>query len=183
MASANQHFRKCVELCREHGLGRIEVANLSMVPATRIYLNELRPALKDGRAAAAAAARVGHHRAELVAHSAACTALRMLGELSSAHEHMERRGQVHQRVGGRRFATAHMWDAEARQLSCCIEGWRSVERPAPASWVHCFWGSSRPPPRTLKRVNKPWKRVRGCSVQAQSVTTISGSITLRWRQL
>src|SRR5215472_6173579 len=43
MASANQHFRKCVELCREHGLGRIEVANLSMVPATRIYLNELRP--------------------------------------------------------------------------------------------------------------------------------------------
>src|SRR5262245_25077559 len=113
MASANQHFRKCVELCREHGLGRIEVANLSMVPATRIYLNESRPALEDSRAAAAAAARVGHHRAELVAHSAACTALRMLGELSSAHEHMERRVQLIQRLGARRFEASHVRDAAA----------------------------------------------------------------------
>ena len=36
------------ELCREHGLGRIEVANLRWSPCTRIYLDEP-PALEDSR--------------------------------------------------------------------------------------------------------------------------------------
>ncbi len=113
MATANKHFSRCVELCRAHGLGRTEVANLSMVPATRIYLNELRPALEDSRAAAAAAARVGHHRAELIAHGAACVASRMLGDMSSAREHIERRAPLIQRLGARRFEAVRLRDAAA----------------------------------------------------------------------
>jgi class 3 adenylate cyclase/tetratricopeptide (TPR) repeat protein len=111
MATANRHFSRCVELCRAHSLGRTEVANLSMVPATRIYLNELRPALEDSRAAAVAATRVGHHRAEMIAHGAACVALRMLGDMSSAREHIERRAQLIQRLGARRFEAVRLRDA------------------------------------------------------------------------
>jgi tetratricopeptide (TPR) repeat protein len=59
MSSANKHFRRCIDLCGQHGLGRTEVANRSMVPNTGIYLLELRTALEESRAAAAAAARVG----------------------------------------------------------------------------------------------------------------------------
>jgi len=84
-----------------------------MVPATRIYLNELRPALEDSRAAAAAAARVGHHRAELIAHGAACVASRMLGDMSSAREHIERRAPLIQRLGARRFEAVRLRDAAA----------------------------------------------------------------------
>ncbi len=113
MASAHKHFMRCVELCRAHGLGRIEVANLSMVPATRTYLNELRPALEDCRAAAAAAARVGHHRAEMIAHSAACNVLRLLGDMASAREHIERRVWLIQGLGARRFEAVRLRDAAA----------------------------------------------------------------------
>ena len=48
MITAYEHFHRCVELCREHGFGRIEVANLSMVGFSRQYFNELRQALENG---------------------------------------------------------------------------------------------------------------------------------------
>ena len=56
-------------LCRslpQHGFGRIEVANRSMVGFSRVYLNEPRQAREDGDAAARAAAMVGQPRAELL---------------------------------------------------------------------------------------------------------------------
>ena len=50
MASATTHFSRCVELCRAHGFGRIEVANLSMVADVQVYLNDFqgrsRPAVR-----------------------------------------------------------------------------------------------------------------------------------------
>jgi hypothetical protein len=36
--SANTYVRRCVELCRARGLGRIEVANLSTIPVTSFDL-------------------------------------------------------------------------------------------------------------------------------------------------
>jgi tetratricopeptide (TPR) repeat protein len=113
MASAHEHFRRCVELCRAHSLGRTEVANLSMVPNSRIYLNELRPTLEDSLAAAEAAARVGHHRAEVIAHIAACIVLRLLGDLSRVQEHIDRMAPLIQRLGARRFEASRLRSAAA----------------------------------------------------------------------
>ena len=48
MRTAFEHFSRCVALCREHGFGRIEVANRSMVGFSRLYLNEARQAREDG---------------------------------------------------------------------------------------------------------------------------------------
>ena len=121
MASACRHFGGCVELCREHGLGRIEAAHLSMIPNTRIYLGEVRPALEDSLAAAAAAARVGHHRAEVIAHGAACIALRLMDEMPRAREHIDRRVLLIQRLGAWRFEAPRLRD-EAALL--CTEGRR-----------------------------------------------------------
>ena len=48
MRSAFEHFSRCVALSQQHGFGRIEVANRSMVGFSRIYLNEV-PASERGR--------------------------------------------------------------------------------------------------------------------------------------
>ena len=98
MASANRYFSRCVELCRTHGFGRTEVANRSMVQYSRIFLNELRPALEGSRAAANAAAKVGHQRAEVIAHNAAGVVLRMMGEMPRVREHIARRSELVQRA-------------------------------------------------------------------------------------
>ena len=55
MRSAFDHFSRCVALSQQHGFGRIEVANRSMVGFSRIYLNEVQQAKEDGDAAARAA--------------------------------------------------------------------------------------------------------------------------------
>jgi class 3 adenylate cyclase/tetratricopeptide (TPR) repeat protein len=67
MRSAHDRFQACIDLCRAHGFGRIEVANLSMLGLTRCYLGDLEGTSKISLAAWEAAARVGHHRAEMVA--------------------------------------------------------------------------------------------------------------------
>ena len=66
MRTANGHFQNCIVLCREHGFGRIEVANLCMLALTRYYLGELQGSLDDSLAAVEAAARVNHQRAEMI---------------------------------------------------------------------------------------------------------------------
>ncbi len=47
METAFRHFSRCVEISREHGFGRIEVANRPMVGFSRIYPNEPRAARED----------------------------------------------------------------------------------------------------------------------------------------
>jgi class 3 adenylate cyclase/tetratricopeptide (TPR) repeat protein len=63
--TALDSYRRCVELARERGLGRVEVANHVMI-ATCLQL--IGPGgLAEAEAALAAAARVGHRRAEILA--------------------------------------------------------------------------------------------------------------------
>ena len=78
MITAYRCFHRCVELCRKHGLGRIEVANLPMAAFTRQFVDDLRGGSEDALAAIAAAARVGDQRAEIVAR------LKFLRHLSAA---------------------------------------------------------------------------------------------------
>jgi len=66
-------------IAREHGFGRIEVANRSMVGFSRIYLNEPREARDDGAATVRAAALVGEPRAEMLAETIGVFACYELG--------------------------------------------------------------------------------------------------------
>ncbi|HET6521639.1 MAG TPA: tetratricopeptide repeat protein, partial [Geminicoccaceae bacterium] len=103
MITAHGHFRRCVELCRTHGFGRIEVANLPMAAIARVYGNDPRGALHDALAAVAAAARVGHHRAEIIAHHGVYISSMMMRDGDSGREHAEAALALSRRLGARRF--------------------------------------------------------------------------------
>ncbi|MCH7796776.1 MAG: tetratricopeptide repeat protein, partial [Proteobacteria bacterium] len=103
MRTANGHFQQCIALCREHGFGRIEVANLCMLALTRSYLGELRGALVDARAAVEAAARVNHQRAEMVGYLCVPETAAEMGDWPLSKEYAERALVLVKRLGARRF--------------------------------------------------------------------------------
>jgi class 3 adenylate cyclase/tetratricopeptide (TPR) repeat protein len=90
MRTACDRFRACIDVCREHGFGRIEVANRHMVGWSRIYLMEFEEALKDGLDSAEMAAEVKHHRAEHLGLMLAGRVELELGHLAEARAHLER---------------------------------------------------------------------------------------------
>jgi len=90
MRTACDQFRACVELCREHGYGRIEVANRHMVGWTRIYLVEFSQALQDALESIKLAAEVSHRRAELLGLMLAGTVELAFENTQAAREHLER---------------------------------------------------------------------------------------------
>ncbi len=103
MRSAFAHFSGCVALSREHGFGRIEVANRSMVGFSRVYLNELLQAREDGDAAARAAALVGQPRAELLGETMGAFACYELGDFEAMKRYLERVMRLAQQLRARRF--------------------------------------------------------------------------------
>jgi class 3 adenylate cyclase/tetratricopeptide (TPR) repeat protein len=113
MASAYRYFSRCVELSHAHGSGRIEVANLTMVAHTQIYLNDFSGALATAAAAIELATRVGHSRAEIIAHNAAIWVYRTTGELERAKRHVERVQTLVRGLGARRFEAVNLNDRAA----------------------------------------------------------------------
>jgi tetratricopeptide (TPR) repeat protein len=103
MRSAFENFSRCVALCQEHGFGRIEVANRSMVGFTRLWLAEVREALEDGNAAARAAALVGQPRAELLGETRCALSSIELGAFDVAGRHLGAALRLARQLGARRF--------------------------------------------------------------------------------
>lgn len=104
MISAHDQFTRCIELCRDNGLGSIEVANLSLRGVTRYYQNDLYGGLSDGADAARVAAWAGHKRAELVARSG-CTGwiLTEMCCIAEAREEFQIALDIARSLGTRRF--------------------------------------------------------------------------------
>jgi class 3 adenylate cyclase/tetratricopeptide (TPR) repeat protein len=103
MISAHEGFRRCIQLARQHGFGRIEVANRPMAAITRWYTEEAAGALSDALTAIAAAAKVEHQRAEMIAHHAAYFCRREMMEHAAASENVEKSLTLARRLGARRF--------------------------------------------------------------------------------
>ncbi len=103
MRSAFTYFSGCVALSHEHGFGRIEVANRSMVGFSRIYLNEARAAWRDGDAAARTAELVGQPRAELLGETMGAFACHELGDYTAMAGYLERVMRLARQLGARRF--------------------------------------------------------------------------------
>ena len=106
--TAHDHFHRCIELARAHGFGRIEVANRHMRGIMRYYQNDLRGAADDTLAGADGAAKVGHHRAEMVARAASGYILPDMVELDHAKEQCERALALARRLGARRFEASSL---------------------------------------------------------------------------
>ena len=65
MITAHEHYSCCVELARQHGLGRIEVSHVGQRAWTRLYSGSWHDAKNDGLAAISLALKVGDRRAEM----------------------------------------------------------------------------------------------------------------------
>ena len=106
MISAHDRLHRCVELSRQHGFGRIEVANLAQIAHARLYFRPQQDALEHALAAASAAAKVGHDRAELNARLAAVFALSVLAEPGACRDQVARAQTLVHRLEARRFEQA-----------------------------------------------------------------------------
>ncbi len=124
MITAHKHFRRCVELSREHGFCGIEVANLSMVGFSRFYLNELGEALEDGLSTVAAAAKIGHQRAELLGRIIIYWVFVQMADVDAARKQVREAQILTDRLGARRF--------EAQNLLCLTKLLRGEGRRSEA---------------------------------------------------
>jgi tetratricopeptide (TPR) repeat protein len=115
MRTAFEHFSRCVALSREHGFGRIEVANRSMQGFSRIYLNEAREACVDAIAASREAALVGQPRAQLLCETLGVFACYETGDMRAAQVHLEQEMRLIRQLGARRFEAQNL-EMQARVL-------------------------------------------------------------------
>jgi tetratricopeptide (TPR) repeat protein len=118
MLTAGRHFRACIELCRQHGFGRIEVASRPMAAVTALYAGEYERALNEATGAVEAASRVGHQRAEMIARHIVSFCRAERGELAQAQDDVERAIALARQLGARRF------EAEGLGLMALVEAAR-----------------------------------------------------------
>jgi tetratricopeptide (TPR) repeat protein len=117
MLTSLDYFRRCIDLCQEHGFGRIAVANQYMVAWNQVYLTEMTAARDGAEQAIEAAEQVGHRRAEMVARLTAARVQLIIGEVEAAEANAERGLDLANYLGANRFVpflTIHL--AQARYL-------------------------------------------------------------------
>lgn len=101
MITAHDNFRRCIELCNEHGFGRIEAAYLGMTTFSQMYFCSLEDAKLSALTAIDAALRVGHQRAEMNSRLGMCDILLLTGEHDLVQEHAERGLALARALGAR----------------------------------------------------------------------------------
>ncbi len=103
MIKAFDHFRRCVDFCRQHALHRIEAKNSPLVAWIRQYLNDFAGAAKEAVVAIDAALTFKDRRAEVLARVAGASALSELGDIAGARTQIEAGLAVVETVGTLRF--------------------------------------------------------------------------------
>jgi len=117
MVTAQDHFQRCVVLCREHGLGRIEVANLPMLGLTRFYRADVAGALDDVRAAIELAVAVGNRRAEILSRDVLAIVLYHAGDSAASEAEAERGLALARDLGARRFVAENLYNLGLASLA------------------------------------------------------------------
>jgi class 3 adenylate cyclase/tetratricopeptide (TPR) repeat protein len=115
MRTAFGYFSRCVDLCQQHGFGRIEVANRSMVGFSRAYLNEPLQARADGDAAARVAAMVGQPRAELLGETMGVLGSYEMADFEAMQVYLTRALRLVRQLGAKRFE-AQALELQARMM-------------------------------------------------------------------
>lgn len=104
MQSAHRQFLDCVALARQHGFGRLEVANLPMVGWSAMHLAEIGAAVAVGHEAIALAQRASQPRAELMARALVAWADGLIRDRREAgEEQAELALRLVQALGAKRF--------------------------------------------------------------------------------
>lgn len=102
--TARASLERCVRLAEEHGLGRIEVANRSMLSVCRALAGPLHGTEEEAIAAISAAVRMGRHRrAEIIARHGAILGCMWSLRLEEAERHVARAEELTAEIGALRF--------------------------------------------------------------------------------
>ncbi len=109
MLSSGRYFRRCIEICRQHGFGRIEVTNLAMAAVTRFYAGELEGACDDAISAVRAAEQVGHYRAAMIGCHIVYFAAMARSQPTIARRYVDRALELARQLGARRFEAEGLW--------------------------------------------------------------------------
>ena len=117
MVTAYDHFHHCIQLCHEHGLSRIEAANLTMRGWTNFYQNRLQLALQDTSAAAALAGRVGNQYDESLARTIHGVILYYMADWDSAKQQLEQSLLLARAIGLKRFQADNLCHLGAVHLA------------------------------------------------------------------
>ncbi len=108
LLTALDSFAACVAMAQTHGLGRIEVANRSMVSICRIFTGPMGAAGEEAEAAVALARKVGQQRAEVIACHAACMSSMWQLQLDRGRQHVDRADELTERLGAKRFRSENL---------------------------------------------------------------------------
>jgi class 3 adenylate cyclase/tetratricopeptide (TPR) repeat protein len=103
MLTAGERFRACVALCREHGFGRIEVANRPMAALTSLFALKLADATTEAQAAIEASTRVGHKRSLMIGRHVAFFCALVAGDHAAAEHHTVQALDLARQLAARRF--------------------------------------------------------------------------------
>jgi len=104
MRSARDQFQACVNICQQHGYGRIEVPNRSMIGWSRIHLMELSEAREDAWATVEMAREVNHRRAEFLGINLVGLIELELGNYKQARNYLEQALEIARMIGTDNFA-------------------------------------------------------------------------------
>ena len=105
MLTAAEHFSRCVALCREHGFGGIEAANLHVVGHTRLYKCEVADGAVDAAACAEIAERVVNSRGQMISRTIEAIVL------SDTEDQMRVRSAAEQSLALAKRVGARAWEA------------------------------------------------------------------------
>jgi class 3 adenylate cyclase/tetratricopeptide (TPR) repeat protein len=90
MRSAHDHFERCVDAARRHGLGRVEVAHRCQTAGgTLQYMLDLRRSLDLSVEAVSLSAEIGSLRSEMQSNLSASNAAFFVGELALSRKHAD----------------------------------------------------------------------------------------------
>ena len=101
MKTAHGHYSRCIDLSREYGFGRIEVAHLGQRGFTRLYSGDWRGAKSEGLAAVEAAVNVGDRRVEMNARGCVLHTVVDLGEYDLLEADAEQQLELARTLGAR----------------------------------------------------------------------------------
>ncbi len=101
MRTADDYFNRCLELSRQHGLGRVEVAHLAMCGFTRLYLGDSQGAMTAAHGAVEAARKVGAQRVAMNATTCVNHVAANMGKYELLEECAEQELDLSRTLGAR----------------------------------------------------------------------------------
>jgi class 3 adenylate cyclase/tetratricopeptide (TPR) repeat protein len=110
MRASLESFKRCREICLEHGFGSIEVGSLLMIGNTRRYLNDFAGAIENVTEAAAMAARVRAPRTEMVSSMLIGEFACDRGDFATAHPVLERAFEIAGQLSNDRYRAYTLYE-------------------------------------------------------------------------